>query len=170
VYYTSDRDSVALVALMEELARNPDTPRGRIAFHKSPAYENIAAPKPSPAELNDKPASNVFTKPPSFSKPAFADVASPRRTPPAPIQVSAAASVPAGGFSPKRQMLARQGFMAHRQALSGGSIGSVGSPGSPSAASVATSKSGYSVRSVEERLQALIEKNQDGDGLETDGR
>ena len=69
-----------------------------------------------------------------------------RRSPPVSIQApKASATVPAGGFSPKRQMHVRQGF-------------SVGLPGAASSASPIDDLVG---RSVEDRLQALLDRLQE---------
>ncbi|KAK4684811.1 hypothetical protein P7C73_g5353, partial [Tremellales sp. Uapishka_1] len=84
---------------------------------------------------------------PPLENPAFEDAPSPRKNPPPPISVQPQASsyIPAAGFSPKRQA-----FMRNQKQSN-----------SPTAHSFASASSGAG-RSVEDRLQALLDRLQEG--------
>ncbi|RXK41047.1 hypothetical protein M231_01678 [Tremella mesenterica] len=75
---------------------------------------------------------------------------------PGPIRTPASATVPASGFSPKRQMFVKHAFPGHQHHGSSYSIPSH----SPTAASFVSSVDGP--RTVEERLQALLDRLKDG--------
>ncbi|ORY28023.1 hypothetical protein BCR39DRAFT_213242 [Naematelia encephala] len=81
--------------------------------------------------------------------PAFEDAPSPRRSPSVATRMPST-TVPAAGFSPKRQLFFRQQGINSSQ------------PHSPTAASFASSGSGLSGKTVEDRLQALLDRLKDG--------
>lgn len=114
LYFTSPTD---IGDLIDQLSRDPTGTKGRIDVHQP-----LTPPSAAPGQFEDAP--------------------SPRKAPPAPATMFRPNNVPAGGFSPKRQKIIRQGFTGHAA--------------SPSAASFASSHSGG--KPVEDRLQALMDR------------
>jgi len=161
--------------LIDHLSRDLDASRGRIDIRhlglpRDPLPGNStghSSPFPYSADQSRSGEDETAHTSPD---PRFADPPSPnpprsitRPTPPPPIFApSRTAQVPAGGFSPKRQMMVRQGFAAHRANVSAGGgkdtaqIIGYGQP-SPSAPSFGSADSGGQ-RTVEERLQNLLDR------------
>ncbi len=125
--------------LIDHLSSDLDASRGRIDILPTPA----------------KPHSSMFPYPSSVESvkanspnPQYVGVSSPGLDPHAPVFAPRPrATVPAAGFSPKRQLFVRQGLST-----------------SPGAVSFASSGSEVG-RTVEDRLQALLDRLQD-DGAE----
>ncbi|WVQ86112.1 hypothetical protein IAT38_008280 [Cryptococcus sp. DSM 104549] len=168
VYFTSSRD---VADLIDHLSRDLDASRGRIdifphsqsqSFSQSPAIDSESSPFPFQTSERHTPASpsanSQFEDAPSPAPP-------PRRAPPPArlLPSSFSASVPAGGFSPKRQLFVKQSI-GHRQGQP--SVTSMGSGAgmSPSAKSFSSSLSGVPGKSVEDRLQELMDRMR-GEGL-----
>ncbi|KAL7420824.1 hypothetical protein Q5752_004777 [Cryptotrichosporon argae] len=136
VFYTSSAD---VADLIDQLSRDSlGAARGRIDI--------MSRPPPS-----------------TSSSPPLPSTAAGRRPPPMPISPPrASANVPAGGFSPKRQLFLKQ--HAHRRAGSNASASYGQTPShsidSPSQASFSTGISDASGqgKSVEDRLQALMDR------------
>ena len=126
--------SADVADLIDHLSSDLNASRGRIDILPTP--RSPRTPLVS--------SSDTVHPSPSSRKPAPPPITSPRLT----------AGVPASGFSPKRQMFVRQGF--------GSSGGSIHPNTSPSAASFASSSSGQQGKTVEDRLQALLDRLQDG--------
>ncbi len=134
VYYTSSAD---VADLIDHLSRDLHASRGRIDI----------LPTSPPAQCPSLPHSFSKSTPDTLSPESqFEDAPSPRRMPPIPIFApKPSATVPAAGFSPKRQLHIRQGLSS-----------------SPGGVSFASSGSGQGGRSVEDRLQALLDRLQEG--------
>lgn len=174
VYKTSAQD---IDALFDELAKDFDATKGRIDFRTSVAsrYDDGSVtdfePGRSPAlydpslATTSPPISPRSPRTPAMINEAFEDAPSPlpvshfsRPELPAPIHsVPASQYVPTGGLSPRRQMMARQGFAAHRQDLgkTGGAADGVGIDSSREAGDGGPV---LSTRTVEDRLQALLDR------------
>lgn len=189
VYRADTRDVADLIDhLSRDLDPSKEASRGRIDFsHLYPSnYDDsnangTAQSSPFPysatpsraGEHNDQPSPDSrFADPPS-PEPTSRYPINPlarhhlRAAPPAPIVAPPPqAQVPAGGFSPKRQMMLRQaqGFGVHRANVQLGLGGTVipqpqgQGPNSPSGISFASSSSGGAQRTVEERLQNLLDR------------
>ena len=161
--------------LIDHLSRDLDASRGRIDIRhlglprETATGNNTGNSSPFPYSA-DRSRSGENDTGANSPDPRFADPPSPnpprsfqRPAPPPPIFApSRTAQVPAGGFSPKRQMMVRQGFAAHRANVSaGGDKGSAQAIGygqpSPSGQSFQSSDSGGQ-RTVEERLQNLLDR------------
>ena len=133
MYYTSSAD---VADLIDHLSHDLDASRGRIDILPTP--------------LNAQSSSHTSYFPSGISEQSsfngqFEDAPSPKQRPASPtITSKTSASVPAAGFSPRRQLFVRQGL-------------NTGSPGSAHFAS-----SGSVGKSVEDRLQALLDRLQDG--------
>lgn len=191
VFHTDTRDAADLIdQLSRNTGASNDVSRGRIDFsHLYPgsnaagggvgggAFEEneTAHSSPFPYSATQSRAGDAQSSSPD---PRFADPPSPEptsrqmhhhqnangRSVPPPIHPPpASAHVPAGGFSPKRQMMLRQGFGAHRANVHLGSAHQVNQnmaqANSPSGISFASStSSGGAQRSVEERLQNLLDR------------
>lgn len=157
--------------LIDHLSRDLDASKGRIDISQLAPYSGSgdgstaqSSPFPYSAAGPSEGTPTAQASPDS----RFADPPSPEPTtarqqyrspaPPPIFAPPATAHVPAGGFSPKRQMMLRQGFGAHRANLAsqGGTVGTGSS--SPSGVSFASSQSGGPQRTVEERLQNLLDR------------
>ncbi|KAK8850669.1 hypothetical protein IAR55_004589 [Kwoniella newhampshirensis] len=159
VYFTSSRD---VADLIDHLSRDLDASHGRIDILPSHSPSNDTRGDPAVYKGDeDRPPQS-----PSPTNGQFDDAPSPappprRAPPPAPISPQRAnamtANVPAAGFSPKRQLFVKQNMMGHKQGQH-----SFGSGLSPSAASFSSSVSGVGPRTVEDRLQALLDKLKEG--------
>ena len=134
--------------MIDQLSRDPGGNKGRIDF---------LPPSPDPTTATFSPKTSTPPPPPSAIPGQFEDAPSPRKSPPTPISVSRTQNIPAGGFSPKRHHVVRQGY---GRKPSGDLLGSGGVTISPSAASFASSHSGGggSGKPVEDRLQALMDR------------
>lgn len=155
MYFTSPDD---VADLIDHLSRDLDaSDKGRIDFASLSA--------PTTPLLPNEASSTASSQPEGLS--GFSQVTKPlqRKLRPAPLLPTRPIAVPAGGFSPKRQAFLRNygnksaRSLGHRTALSSSSIPSADSP---SAASFASS-SGSQTRTVEERLQSLMDRLQNGD-------
>ena len=136
MFYTSSAD---VADLIDHLSRDLDTSRGRIDIRSNPA---TAQPPPVPYSASDQGTTKIQTP-----NNQFEDVPSPQRGALAPMYPpKPSASVPAAGFSPRRQLFVRQGLST-----------------SPGGANVASSGSGQVLRSVEDRLQALLDRSQENE-------
>jgi hypothetical protein len=161
--------------LIDHLSRDLDASRGRIDIRhlglprESGTGNSTGRSSPFPYSADQSRSGEDDTSENS-PDPRFADPPSPnpprsfqRPTPPPPIFApSRTAQVPAGGFSPKRQMMVRQGFAAHRANVSTGGgkeqAAAIGyGQASPSGHSFESSDSGGQ-RTVEERLQNLLDR------------
>lgn len=177
VYRADTRDVADLIDhLSRDLDPSREASRGRIDFsHLGPEFgagqddgNGTTQSSPFPYSTtqsrqgqDDMPSSPDprFADPPSPEPTTSASRSSPHRSPPPPpiFAPPATAHVPAGGFSPKRQMMLRQGFGAHRANMHlGGSV--VKDSTSPSGVSFSSSNSGGAQRTVEERLQDLLDR------------
>jgi hypothetical protein len=151
VFFTSSAD---VADLIDHLSRDLGTSKGRIdILPSSPRAEGFtSSSSPFPYSVAQSAEGSGSTASVSNGHAAlgvgqFDDAPSPRRGPPPPINLSKPGAAPAAGFSPKRQMFVRQQFHAAQ------------SNTSPSAASFASSASAG--RTVEERLQALLDRLND---------
>ncbi|WVF67775.1 hypothetical protein IAT40_002536 [Kwoniella sp. CBS 6097] len=174
IYFTSSRD---VADLIDHLSQDLDASHGRIQFTAphSPLDQAWPPSNSSPfmyrdsvlvtddvdAALGGLSASATDTPSPN---PQFEDAPSPapaRRIAPSPIVApSASTFIPANGLSPARQLFVQHGHTRGPSYMSTGSIGGGGlSPSSKSFAS--TSTHGQVGRSVEDRLQALLDRLKD---------
>ncbi|WVR08737.1 hypothetical protein IAU60_005795 [Kwoniella sp. DSM 27419] len=170
IYFTSSRD---VADLIDHLSRDLDASKGRIEFSthsRSPSQRPWPIAQSSPFMLHEGDAEDRRGGTPSPAS-QFEDAPSPapvRRAPPARIVAPPAGSLPAGGFSPKRQLLVKQAFgPTHSRSESQSSVGNGTAGGlSPSAKSFASSAYSSQAeggqRSVEDRLQALLDRLKDG--------
>ncbi|WWD20844.1 hypothetical protein CI109_105321 [Kwoniella shandongensis] len=163
VYFTSSRD---VADLIDHLSRDLDASHGRIDILPTNSPSTGLRGDPSTTNSSSSPfmyhdSADHAPSSPSPTNAQFEDAPSPappprRAPPPAPISPRRAnamtGSVPAGGFSPKRQMFVKQNMLGQGF-------------GSPSAASFASSSTsgGPGGKTVEDRLQALLDKLK-GDG------
>jgi hypothetical protein len=161
--------------LIDHLSRDLDASRGRIDIrhlglpNREPLATGSNTGQSSPFPYSTAHSNGDDETAHNSPDPRFADPPSPnpprslhRPTPPPPIFApSRTAQVPAGGFSPKRQMMVRQGFAAHRANVSSGGQAQVQAQISPSGESFASSSSGGGQRTVEERLQNLLDRLKD---------
>jgi hypothetical protein len=163
--------------LIDHLSRDLDASRGRIDIrhlglpHRdNVTVNNTGQSSPFPYSAG-QPQSGDDDTAQNSPDPRFADPPSPnpsrgstRPVPPPPIFApNRTAQVPAGGFSPKRQMMVRQGFAAHRANVStGGGAAQAKEIGygqvSPTGESFGSGSSGDGQRTVEERLQELLDR------------
>lgn len=163
--------------LIDHLSRDLDASRGRIDIRHLGLPNRDHAPGVSTGQSSpfpysaDRSRSGEDDTEQNSPDPRFADPPSPnpsrgstRPVPPPPIFApNRTAYVPAGGFSPKRQMMVRQGFAAHRANVSaGGGAAQAKEIGygqvSPIGDSSGSGSSGDGQRTVEERLQELLDR------------
>jgi hypothetical protein len=158
--------------LIDHLSRDLDASRGRIDIrHLGHSGSIDHTSRSSPFQYSADQSRNGgdetvqhspdprIADPPSPNPPRSQSISRPSIPPPI-FAPGRTAQVPAGGFSPKRQMMVRQGFAAHRATLSqGGGQPPVpaGEP-SPSGLSFESTDTNGGQRSVEERLQHLLDR------------
>ncbi|WVQ95341.1 hypothetical protein IAU59_002438 [Kwoniella sp. CBS 9459] len=176
IYFTSSRD---VADLIDHLSRDLDASHGRIQFtapqspmdqawppsNSSPFMyrDSVLATDDVDAALGGLGTGNGDTPSPN---PQFEDAPSPapvRRIAPSPIVApSASAMIAADGLSPARQLFVQHGHARGPSYMSIGSNGIGGGGLSPSSKSFAsTSTHGQVGRSVEDRLQALLDRLKD---------
>lgn len=149
VFFTSSAD---VADLIDHLSRDLGTSKGRIdilpSSPRAEGFTSSSSPFPySVAQSAEGSTASVSNGNAALGVGQFDNAPSPRKGPPPPINLSKPGAAPAAGFSPKRQMFVRQQFHAAQ------------SNTSPSAASFASSASAG--RTVEERLQALLDRLND---------
>jgi hypothetical protein len=161
--------------LIDHLSRDLDASRGRIDIrHLGPPVSSVAddTARSSPFQYSvDTSRSGGDETVQNSPDPRFADPPSPNPSrsmsrpsiPPPIFAPTRTALVPAGGFSPKRQMMVRQGFAAHRANVSQGGKTNQQSEipvdqASPSGLSFESQDSEEGQRTVEERLQGLLDR------------
>ncbi|OCF45522.1 hypothetical protein I317_00424 [Kwoniella heveanensis CBS 569] len=176
IYFTSSRD---VADLIDHLSQDLDASHGRIQFTAphSPLDQAWPPSNSSPFMFRDSVLAtddvdaalgNLGTNAadPSSPNPQFEDAPSPaptRRIAASPIVApSASAIIPGDGLSPARQLFVQQGHARGPSYMSTGSIGGGVGGLSPSSKSFAsTSTHGQVGRSVEDRLQALLDRLKD---------
>lgn len=148
VYYTSAND---VADLIDSLSSDPNaSSRGRIDIHPSSGNHTSHS---SPFPYSSTSHSPTLGTPSPAVTGQFEDAPSPQRHVPAPIMLPRPYAE--GHPLPRRQLFASQQQIQRNI----GSVGSIGqSEASPSAASFASSTSGVPGRTVEDRLQALLDR------------